>query len=201
MMILTLVYYSTQANRISLSACNSSCTGSGRLDGSFLSYTHKGAMLPRCRLDTSVEKTKCYQPRCFPNESCATSVRNCSNVLLGVERETNLIHTHKHVNMMLSKLSWWFTGLPDRLKTIDGIHNHWPKCILERKSLDWQLWNMDAGSRLTSFILWLEKQLHFAGSTYPGNSGSNTFVRKNSNFDCSPAFWNHSRFATGISAP
>ncbi len=31
-------------------------------------------MLPRCKLQSNVEATTCYQPRCSPNEACATSV-------------------------------------------------------------------------------------------------------------------------------
>jgi hypothetical protein len=75
-MVLTLVYYSTQINSIiKLSACNSTCTSSGKRDGLFFTFAHKGALLPRCQLQSNnVEQTMCFQPRCFPNEVCATSV-------------------------------------------------------------------------------------------------------------------------------
>lgn len=74
-MVLTLVYFATQVNSIiRLSACNSTCTDSGRLDGLFFSFAHKGALLPRCQLQSNVENTMCFHPRCFPNEACATSV-------------------------------------------------------------------------------------------------------------------------------
>ena len=74
LIMLTLVYISTQVSKIRLSVCSSTCSGSGKTEGSFFAFMHKGAMLPRCQLQSNVEATTCYQPRCFPNEVCATSV-------------------------------------------------------------------------------------------------------------------------------
>ena len=76
MIMLTLVYYATEANTLRLLTCNSNCAGSGKLDGLFFSYLNKGKMLPRCTLvSSSVEATRCYQPRCYPFDTCSTSVR------------------------------------------------------------------------------------------------------------------------------